>query len=218
MRFEGRARARIIAPRASRMELDNRFYETEDYWIEKDSQRKVEAIYRGEWVAENLSEMFANNRAQLGNSTSIWHSVKTSDVLYDRNGWFASLRKTADVPYPDALAEAIIRKNFAILRSSLAAHPAQVVEAVDRNDVVTINHLIHVIFNSYFDILFALNRELHPGGKRLLAYAEELEHQTERMREDVTGLVNHGDPAQVVSKVDRLIDRLAALLAEQNAL
>lgn len=29
------ARAAIIEPRASRMELDNRFYETEDYWLEE---------------------------------------------------------------------------------------------------------------------------------------------------------------------------------------
>lgn len=212
------ARAQIIEHRASRMELDNPFWETEDYWIEKDSRIKVEAIYRGEWVAENLREMFVTNRAQLSHSTSIWHSVKTSQVLYDRNGWFASLRNLAAVPYPDALADAIIRKNFAVLRGSLAAHPAQLAQAVIRNDAFCIHQLIHVILDSYFDILFALNRQLHPGAKRLLAYAEELEHQPKEMREDVTDILSDGNSVQITSKVDRLIDRLAALLEKHRAL
>lgn len=200
------------------MELDNPFWETEDYWIEKDSRIKVEAIYRGEWVAENLREMFATNRAQLSHSTSIWHSVQTSRVLYDRSGWFASLRKMAAVPYPDALADAIIRKNFAVLRGSLAAHPAQLAQAVARNDAFCVHQLVHVILDSYFDILFALNRQLHPGAKRLLAYAEELEHRPAEMYADVSEVLSGGNPAQIVGKVERLIDRLAALLEQRNAL
>lgn len=212
-------RARIIEPRASRMELDNEFWgETEDYWLEKESKTKVEAVYKGEWVVENLSDMFANNRARLGFSTTIWHSVKTARVLYDRDGWFTSLHKIADVPYPDALAEAIIRKNFVVLRGSLAALPTQLAQAVNRNDVVSTHHFVGVILDSYFDILFALNRMPHPGTKRMLTYAENLEYQPEGMRDDVTDLVNHGDPAQVVSQVDRLINRLAALLSERSAL
>lgn len=162
--------------------------------------------------------MFANNRARLGFSTTIWHSVKTARVLYDRDGWFASLRKTADVPYPDVLAEAIIHKNFVVLRGSLAALPTQLAQAVNRNDVVSTHHFINVILDSYFDILFALNRTPHPGTKRMLAYAEDLEHQPEGMHDDVTDLVNHGDPARVVSKVDQLINRLSVLLLERSAL
>lgn len=213
------ARARIIAPRASRMELDNEFWgETEDYWLEKESQTKVETVYRGEWVVEKLSDMFANNRARLGFSTTIWHSVKTARVLYDRDGWFASLRKIADVPYPDALADAIIRKNFVVLHGSLAALPTQLAQAVNRNDVVSTHHFINVILDSYFDILFALNRMPHPGNKRMLTYAEDLEHQLEGMLDDVTDLVDCGEPAQAVGKVDRLIDCLAVLLSERSVL
>lgn len=211
-------RAQIIKHRASRMELNSPFWETEDYWIEKDSQIKVEAIYRGEWVAENLREMFATNRAQLSHSTSIWHSVQTSRVLYDRDGWFASLRKMAAVPYPDALANAIIRKNFAILRGSLAAYPAQLAQSIARNDAFCIHQLVHVILDSYFDILFALNRQLHPGAKRLLAYAEELEHQPTKMCKDVNDILRGSNSAQIVGKVERLIDRLAELLEQHVAL
>lgn len=213
------ARARIIEPRASRMELDNTFWgETEDYWLERESGIKVEAIYRGEWVAESLRDMFANNRARLGFSTSIWHSVLTSEVLYDRGGRFASLRRTAEVPYPDALARAIIRKNFVILRGSLAALPAQLTSAVKRHDAVSVHHFVNTILDSYFDALFALNRTPHPGTKRMLTYAGGLEHKPEGMLDDVIDLLDTSPLAGVVDKVERLIDRLAALLAERNAL
>ena len=199
------------------MELDNSFWgETEDYWLEKESNAKIEAVYRGKWVMDSLADMFGNNRARLGFSTTIWHSVKTARVLYDRDGWFASLREMADAPYPDALAEAIIRKNFVILRGSLAALPTQLASAIDRNDVVSTHHFVGVILDSYFDVLFALNRTPHPGTKRMLAYAGDLERQPEDMCADITDLLNRNGSAQLIGKVDRLIDRLAALLTERD--
>ncbi len=213
------ARARLIEPRASRVELDNLFWgDTEDYWLERESGAKIEAVYVGEWVVATLTDMFANNRARLGYSTTVWHSVKTAKVLYERDGWFASLRKLVAVPYPDALAKAVIRKNFVVLRGSLANLPAQLAAAVARNDVVGTHHFVGVILDSYFDILFALNRTPHPGTKRMLPYAGELEHQPEGMLGDVTDLLNNSTSAQVVGKVDQLIDRLAALLSQRRAL
>lgn len=95
--------------------------------------------------------MFENNRAHMGYSTSLWHNVITSRVLFDRNGWYAKLQDVANRPYPDALANAIIRKNFALLRGSLAEHPKQLALALERNDLVFANNRINVILDSYFD-------------------------------------------------------------------
>ncbi len=200
------------------MELDTGFWGgTEDYWLEKESGVKVEAIYEGKWMPETLRDMFAHNRARTGYSISLWHSVATAKMLFDRNGWFASLQQIAAVPYPDALADAIIRKNFALLRGSLVAYPKQLALAVERNDVVHVHHCIGEVFASYFAILFALNRALQPGGKRQLAYAEALALTPEGMREDVSGLVVNQDLMNVTGKVDRLVDRLETLLTKQGA-
>ena len=213
------ARARLIEPRASRVELDNSFWgDTEDYWLERESGAKIEAVYVGEWVVATLTDMFANNQARLGFSTTIWHSVKSAKVLYDRDGWFASLREVVDVPYPDALAEAIVRKNFVVLRGSLAALPDQLASALYRNDVVGTHHFVGVILDSYFDVLFALNRVPHSGTKRMLSYAKDLEHRPEGMLGDVTDLINASPEIQVIDRVEQLIDRLAALLLERSAL
>lgn len=211
------ARAGIIEPRSSRMELNADYWETEDYWLEKTSGIKVEAIYRDDWLEKDLQTLFEHDRAQMGFSTSLWHSVVTSKILFDRSGWFASLKKLADRPYPDSLAKAIIQKNFPLLRGSLIAHPNQLSSAIARNDRVFVNNLLYMVFNSYFDILFALNHALHPGSKRQLAYAEALPLKPEKMSEDVNALMTH-DLETITDTTRQLIDRLEKLLKEQRAI
>jgi hypothetical protein len=178
----------------------------------------VEAIYRGFWLVETLQDMFTNNRAHMGFSTSHWHPIVTAKVLFDCTGWFAALQQLAHAPYPDALANAIIHKNFSLLRGSLAEHPAQLAVAVERHDVILVLNILHMVFNSYFDILFALNRTLHPGAKRQLAYAKELPLKPEEMTVDITDLVTSHDLTNVTNKVEQLIDHLEDLLTKQGAL
>ena len=207
-------RARIIRERSSRMELDNPFWETEDYWLEKESGVKIEVIYRGDWLLETLQDMFENNRSHMGYSTSLWHNVITSEVLFDRNGWYDKLKKVADRPYPDALADAIIRKNFSLLQGSLAEHPKQLALALERNDLVFANNRVNVILDSYFDILFALNKEPHPGSKRQLAYAEKLPLKPKNMTEAVNDVLKFGGSKKALEKTTKLIDGLKKLLSE----
>lgn len=211
------ARVDIIKKRSVHFELNAPYWETEDYWIESATAIKVEAIYRNNWLYQALEDMFEHNRAQMGFSTSLWHNVVTSKVLFDRQGYFAELKQLATRPYPDALAKAIIAKNFPLLRGSLAEYPKQLVAAVNRNDGVYIANLLYMIFASYFDILFALNHELHPGAKRQLDYAMRLNLTPANMGEAVEDILNQGT-AELVLSVRHLIDELAVLLREQNAL
>ncbi len=211
------ARASITKPRAREAQLDNPFWEVEDFWLERESGTKVEAMYRKlDWEIDYLEDLFRNNRAQMGFSTSRWHAIRTAKILFDREGRAASLQRSADVPYPDALAHAIIKTNFALLRGSLAAHPKQIAAATARDDLVFVHSRIDALLDSYFDVVFALNRALHSGAKRQLTYAEELRLKPERMREDVTALLTYRDPQQVVGNVEVLIDRLEALLVAHS--
>jgi predicted nucleotidyltransferase len=211
-------RTNIIEPRSSRMELGAPYWGSEDYWIEKESGVLVEAVYESKWPVDYLKDFFENNRAHMGFTTSVWHSLLKSKILFDRNGWFASVQKLADVSYPESLAKAIIRKNFALLRGSLIEHPKQLALAVERNDVIHVHHRIDMMLACYFDIVFALNRKLHPGDKRMLEVTAAFEHKPERMLEDVTGLLKEKDFAKLQGRVDQLIDRLETLLREQDAI
>jgi hypothetical protein len=61
-------------------------------------------------------------------------------------------------------------QNHAVLRSSSPLTPSDR-KAQSRGDLVSVNHRVAALLASYFDVLFALNRVLHPGEKRLLAFA-----------------------------------------------
>jgi predicted nucleotidyltransferase len=210
-------RAAIIQPRASYAELDNRFWETEDNWLEHDGG-KVEIIYRGQWIVEHLKNLLENHQVQLGYSTSIWHSVLTSVILFERDNWFTDLQNKVRVPYSNELAKAIIAKNFPLLKGSLVAHPKELYKAVARDDVVTVHHRIEDLLKSYFDVLFALNHEFHPGEKRLLAYAEKLEHQPHNMSADIREVLLERNPEKLKATVESLVDRLEDLMKARGAL
>lgn len=210
-------RAAIIKPRASYAELDNKFWETEDNWLEHNGA-KVEIIYRGDWVVDHLEGLLAKHQVQMGYSTSVWHSVLTSVILFERDSWFTNLQNKVRVPYSNELARAIIAKNFPLLKGSLVPHAKELYKAARRGDVITVHHRIEDLLKSYFDVLFALNRELHPGEKRLLAYAEGLEHQPKNMSDDVRTVLLERDPEKLKQAVDNLVDRLEDLLKARNEL
>lgn len=209
-------RAAIIKPRASYAELDNRFWETEDNWLEQD--RKIEIIYRGQWVVDHLKNLLENYQVQMGYSTSIWHNVLTSVILFERDNWYTNLQNEVRVPYSHELAKAIIAKNFPLLKGSIIALPEQVYKAIKRHDLVFVHDQLKGILDSYFDVLFALNREPHPGNKRLLDYAEKLEHQPVNMSADVREVLLERDPEKLKYAVESLVDRLEDLLKARGAL
>ena len=62
-------------------------------------------------------------------------------------------------------------------------------------DRVSLNHRIAALLASYFDVIFALNRVLHPGEKRLIEWAQaHCAHLPIDMADQITALFKQ--PAQ----------------------
>lgn len=214
-------RREIAERRGVQVELDNRFWETGDEWDERGSGIHVDVMFRSPAFAEDsLARVLDRHEASLGYSTALWHNLRTSKILLDRDGWLARVIASAGRPYPDALARAIIAKNWPLLRGVAGAYPKQIALAAQRDDAVAVNHRLAALLASAFDVLFALNRVPHPGEKRLLALASRLPLAPEDLRARVEAMLSFtpGSLDRVPGHVEAFVDSLERLLAEQHAL
>ncbi|WP_019585538.1 DUF4037 domain-containing protein [Deinococcus apachensis] len=155
--------------------MDNRIAETADEWIERESGIQVDVMFRPVASFEaHFLYLFEKFEARPGYSTAVWHNVRSSTILFDREGWFARLQQQTDQPYPEELARAIIALNVPLLHGAINSRAAQAKLAARRGDMVAVNSALTKLLASYFDVLFALNRTLHPGEKRQLTFISTL--------------------------------------------
>lgn len=215
------ARRALILPTARRAEIDNTFFGTGDEWIDTSGRGVDVAYWSPEWMEDQLERVLVRFEASLGYTTSFWHTLRSSRVLFDRTGWLARLQERARGPYPEPLRRAIVEKNHPVLRRKLSSYLDQLELALRRSDPVSVQHRVTAVLASYFDILFAVNRVPHPGEKRLLAHVRRLcpkrppglELQVEAVIRAV------GDPERgLLSNLHALLDGLDALLVSEGLL
>lgn len=131
-------------------EIDNRFWEPGDEWVDADSGAHLDVMYRSpSCIEDQLDRVLVRHEASIGYSTCFWYNVLHSEALYDPHGWYRQLQERARVPYPEALQRAIVAKNWPILRKNQSSYRRQ--------------------------IELALARQPHPGEKRLLQHLPQPE-------------------------------------------
>lgn len=163
-------------------------------------------------IEGNFNWVWENHNASLGYTTCFIFNVATSKILFDKNGWYKRLQEKALEPYPDKLAENIITKNFNYLKKTMFSYYDQLESAIKRNDFVSINHRTSAFLASYFDIIFALNKTLHPGEKKLISYA--INH-CKILPKDFEHQVNNfaiGAISEKLETANQLIDNIKILL------
>lgn len=160
---------------AQRAEIGNAFWEPGDEWVDEATRISVDVMCRDcSWIEEQLDRVLKHHQASVGYSTCFWYNVLHSEILFDRAGWFAGLQERARAPYPEELRAAILAKNLPILRLNMSSYIHQIELAIARGDMVSLIHRTTAMLASYFDVLFALVRQPHPGEKRLVKFAEQL--------------------------------------------
>ena len=207
---------RRVAAGAGRAEIGNAFWEPGDEWVDEAAGVSVDVMFRDcRWIEEQLDRVLKHHQASVGYSTCFWYNVLHSEILFDRSGWFAALQEQASVPYPEELRAAIIAKNLPILRQNMSSYIHQMELAIQRGDRVSLNHRTTALLASYFDVLFAVNRQPHPGEKRLVKFAEQLCSNrpadfAERIEELLASLPRLDKT--VIEKAERVVEGLEGIV------
>jgi len=195
-------------------EIGNSWFGSGDEWADGRSGVSIDQMYWDRTGFErDLRAVIEGHRPALGYSTAFWHTVRNAAPLHDRDGWFAELQSLAARPYPEELRRAIVAFNWPLLRTTRSSYRHQIELALDRDDPVSVQHRLTALLASVFDILFAVNRTLHPGEKRLLGHVERLEHGA-HLAPRVRGLIwpSAGLDVDALTMIDILCDDLDATI------
>jgi hypothetical protein len=207
-----------LATGGHRVELDNRFFEPGDEWIDGPTGLTVDVMFRAPaWIEAQLDLVLTRHEACLGYTTAFWGNVRASLALFDRRGWFAALQARAAAPYPEALRRAIVRKNLAMMARHQSSFLFQLERAGARGDAVAVNHRTAAFLACAFDLLFAVNREPHPGEKRLHEHARaRCPRRPPRFLDDVARLLAAAPVEQKVEAARAVASSLEALAREEE--
>ncbi len=195
------------------------FWDEGDEWIHEESGIEVDLIYwNKKWIEGELINLLDKFGASIGYSTSFWHTIKNSHILFDRSGWFLKLQSRYNIAYPQELKKAIISKNYPILRDIIPSYYNQIKKAIARNDHVSINHRVAALLASYFDILFALNEIPNHGEKKIINFVlgncSKIPKTMKKNVEEI--LISNSNIKNLLFNLDMLIDNLDNLLQKEG--
>ena len=159
---------------AKKAEVGNSFFDDGDEMVLQDGTA-LDIMYRPlSWAKNEVQRVWINHQASVGYSTAFIHNITYSQILFDRNGEYAQIQKSVQSAYPPQLIKTIFAKNYPLLRSKLmASYYEQLEKAIVRADHISVVHRTAALLASYFDILFALNKQTHPGEKQLILWAQK---------------------------------------------
>lgn len=162
-----------------------------DEWIDKPTNIEVDIIYfEKNWIESELDKVIIRNESNMGYTTCFWSIVRSSIILFDPTNWFSKLQQITVCQYPDELRKNIVVKNYPLLKDIIPSYINQIKKAVKRSDLLSINHRTAAFYASYFDIIFSVNRILHPGEKRLLEFSEKnCKSLPKNMRQDIESVL-----------------------------
>ena len=163
----------ILEKYCSYMEIGNHYWEYEDNCVLNNGV-DIDILYRDlDSFCGDVSDVAEKCEARNGYTTCMWHNLLTCKIIRDKNGRLQKMKERFSVPYPEKLRENIIKRNINLLYAAMPAYSMQIKKACSRLDRVSIVHRTAAFLESYFDVIFALNRLTHPGEKRLISLCKQ---------------------------------------------
>ena len=208
-------RREILDQYCSYVEYGNHFWELEDNGTFRNGI-DFDILYRDlDDFTAGIAQVVEQCQPQNAYTTCMWHNLRTCKILCDKSGRLTAAKARFDVPYPAALKENLLRRNILLLRGSMPAYELQINKAAKRGDLVSVNHRVSAFLETYFDILFALNGQTHPGEKRLMLLCREMcPLLPANFEENLNSLFGHmfSQPEKLAEDLDRIVSELVKIL------
>lgn len=168
-------------------DVDNSPFEEGDLFVPSEGPC-IDIMYRDtSFPEEQIDRVWVKHQPSLGYSTCFLWNLRTHKALVDKSGELTRQVKRLGSPYPDALVESITDFNMAMIGPGKPSDWLdQIHSAEKRGDVPSRIHRTAAFMASVFDVVFAQNKVLHPGEKKLMGYVDLLcERLPRNFREDV---------------------------------
>ena len=163
----------IIKPISSKYEIGGEYFGSGDEFLVDKINQQLDIMYWDvSWFENIIDNVWIKHYPSNGYTTCFLYTLKNFNIIYDKNNWLKSLQEKINTEYPLELQKNIIKRNLMLMKDKpFASYYEQLEKAINREDYVSINHRISAFLASYFDVIFAKNKLLHPGEKRLVNYA-----------------------------------------------
>jgi predicted nucleotidyltransferase len=173
-------------------------------------QKLVELMYLDlDRLIAEADRAYSEGLSSEGYTTSLLYILFGNQVFHDATGEVTALHERLHAGYPEPTRTRLLREQPEVLRYFLEL--LQISQ--QRGDLLYVQHMRYSIQMSYFNLLFALNRMYHPGGKRLLQHAQRCAIQPPGLLTrwyEITRL--SADDSALAERLEALIDDLCRLI------
>lgn len=166
-------REKIALPYSSKYEIGGDYFGPGDEFKVDQTGRELDVMFFDrDWFEGLVLSVWLDCRPSNSYTTAFLYTLSNLVVVYDPENWLSKLKKLISTPYPEKLRDNIINRSLMLMKDKpFSSYIEQIDKAIRRKDMNSVNHRTAAFMESYFDALFAINRLLHPGEKRLVAFA-----------------------------------------------
>lgn len=167
-------REKIIKPISTKHEIGGEYFGSGDEFLVDEINQQLDMMYWDmNWFESVVENIWVKHYPSNGYTTCFLFTLKNFNIIYDKNNWLKNLQEKINAEYPTELQKNIIHRNIMLMKDKpFASYYEQIEKAIKRNDITSINHRISAFVASYFDVIFAVNKQLHCGEKRLINYVK----------------------------------------------
>jgi hypothetical protein len=176
-------------------------------------QRKlIELIYLDlDQLSTQAHQAYSQGLISEGYTTALLYILARGQVLHDATGKVTALRAQLQTAYPEPTRARLLREHPELLRFYLELLRI----SQQRDDLLYVQQMRYSIQMIFFNLLFALNRLYHPGGKRLLVHTANCALKPADCAARWTQAARLGaDDPRLVELLDALVADLCRMIEE----